>query len=159
MAKRECLPVHTVPPSLVSQLWLSWFIDSFYVRVFLADPYKSSGDIGGWDGLDCAFCNRPGISENSWVPHWKGASDKPFLHPTKSLKATTKLQIIDGSPSSQGIQNVEPFFLFLTRKRSQDKLKEAKRVGWELSLWDHSPTNGTVSGEVDARTIREEQRV
>lgn len=57
------------------------------------------------------------------------ASDKPFLHPTKSLKATTKLQIIDGSPSSQGIQNVEPFFLFLTRKRSQDKLKEAKQVG------------------------------
>lgn len=72
MAKRECLPVHIVPPSLISQLWLSWFIDSFYVRVFLADPYKSSGDIGGWDGLDCAFCNRPGISENSWVPHWKG---------------------------------------------------------------------------------------
>lgn len=98
-------------PFLTSQLWLLDSLIHFYMRVFLADSYKTSRDVGGW--LDCAFYSRPGMSESHSGYPTEKASDKPFLHPTKSLKATRKCQKIDGSPSSQGIWNVEPFFLLL----------------------------------------------
>lgn len=52
-----------------------------------------------------------------------------------------------------------PLNEFLTQKKSQGKIKEAKQVGRELFMLDHFPTNGSVStGEIGTRTIRKEKR-
>lgn len=117
-----CLPVHSEPPSL-SQSWLSWFIDSFLPEGFFfsADPYKSARDVSGWDGLGCAFCSRTGMSDSSRVPHWKVIWQTiPPPNKPKSLKAQQNSKKIDGSPSSQGIRNVDPFFLLMNSWREKE---------------------------------------
>lgn len=77
----------TLPKSVVAFL-IHWFIFTWGFFFFLADPYKSARDVSGWDGLDCAFCSRPGMSDSSWVPHWKGIWETiPPPNKPKSLKA------------------------------------------------------------------------
>lgn len=129
MAKRAVLAsAHhaTLPDQSVVAFLIHWFI--LHEWFFLADPYRSSGDVSGWDGLVCAFCNRPGMSESIWVPHRKGIS-QTTPPPNKEFEShyeTPNNRWIPKQSRDLKCWAILPLNKFLTWKRSQGKLKRSK---------------------------------